>query len=154
MFLDGWLPAASWWSSIAHERKQSPIQGAHQKARGVKAGLPDVLVLAPGFVLGVELKAGKNTATAIQNAVGAELRRLGHGYEIVRSVEQLGEVLIRHGFALGPGWQLAAQRHDAALDAPAKPRGRRAARLSSEKPALQTIARGNRLALAAIGGRE
>jgi hypothetical protein len=48
------------------------------------------------------------------------MARLQFGYEVVRSVEQLGEALERHGIPLAPGWRLAAMHHDAALDVPTK----------------------------------
>ncbi len=151
MFLDAFLPHSAWWSSIAHERKQTPVQGAAQKARGVRPGLPDIFIFAPGYVLGVELKAGSNSATAVQRHVGEQLRRLGHGYEIVRSVEALGDALVQHGFAMPPGWTLAAQRHDAALAAPRK--GKRQPPPTG-KPSIRAIARGNRLAMLSIGRSE
>lgn len=116
MLLNSHLPAPCHWSSVGHERKQTMRQGQMQKARGVKRGLPDIMIWAPGYFLGVELKAGKNTATPEQAAFGQAMARLQFGYEVVRSVEQLGEVLERHGIALAPGWRVAAMHHDAALD--------------------------------------
>jgi len=149
MFLDACLVRPCWWSSVGHERKQTLRQGQLQKARGIRRGLPDVMVWAPGYFLGLELKAGKNAATDAQEAFGAAMAALGHGYAVVRSVEQLGEALAERGIPLAANWRLACQHHDAALDAPPKGHNKppRAA-----KPTRSQIARGNRIALALARG--
>lgn len=149
MFLDAHLVRPCWWSSVGHERKQTLRQGQMQKARGVKRGLPDVMIWAPGYFCGVELKAGKNDTTDAQNGFAAAMAALGHGYAVVRSVEQLGEALAERGIPLAANWRLACQHHDAALDAPPKGHNKppRAA-----KPTRSQIARGNRIALALARG--
>lgn len=116
MFLDTHLAPPAWWSSVGHERKQTLRQGQMQKARGIKRGLPDIMIWAPGYFLGVELKCGGNKPTDAQHAFHVAMSALGHGYDVVRSVEQLGESLINHGIPLALGWRLAAQHHDACLD--------------------------------------
>lgn len=153
MILDAHLMPPCWWSSVGHERKQTPIQGAMQKARGVKRGLPDIMVWAPGYFLGVELKAGKNTATDAQSAFGEAMTRLGHGYALVRSVEHLGSTLEAHGIPLSPGWRVAAQIHDAALDAVAPFVAKKSARAPKPKPTRAQIGRANRMQLAMARGK-
>ena len=151
MLLDAHLCPPCWWSSIGHERKQTLASGAAQKARGIRRGLPDIMIWAPGYFLGVELKAGKNTTTDAQDGFAQAMSRLGHGYAVVRSVEALGEALVDHGIPLSAGWRIAAQMHDAALDVPkplAKPGRPRAV-----KPTRGQIARGNRVALAIVRGK-
>jgi hypothetical protein len=120
MFLDSHMLPPCWWSSVGHERKQTLRQGQMQKARGIRRGLPDVMIWAPGYFLGVELKSGKNTTTDAQDGFAQAMARNQFGYEVVRSVEQLGEALQRHGIPLAAGWQIAAMHHDAALDVPTK----------------------------------
>ena len=153
MFLDKYLAPPAYWSSVAHERKQTLRQGQMQKARGIKRGLPDVMVWSPGYFLGMELKAGKKSTTDAQDGFAAAMARNQHGYVVARSVEQLGEALLQHGIGLLWGWRQAAQLHDAALDGeaparkPSKPR-------STSKPTRTQIAAGNRVALAmARGGK-
>jgi hypothetical protein len=65
---------------------------------------------------------------------------LQFGYEVVRSVEQLGEALERHNIALAPGWRIAAQYHDAALDVPAKGHNK-PPRARAPKPTARTLAK-------------
>ena len=152
MFLDAHLVRPCWWSSVGHERKQTLRQGQMQKARGVKRGLPDVMIWAPGYFCGVELKAGKNDTTDAQNGFAAAMAALQHGYAVVRSVEQLGEALERHGIPLAPGWRIAAQHHDAALDGEPKP-ARKPSKPRAAKPTRGQVAVGNRLALWGAGRR-
>jgi hypothetical protein len=149
MFLDAHLAPPAYWSSVGHERKQTLRQGQMQKARGIKRGLPDVMIWSPGYFLGVELKAGKNSTTDAQDGFAQAMARNQHGYAVVRSVEQLGETLVQHGIGLLWGWQLAAQRHDAALDGEA-PARKVSARPRTAKPTRAQVAAGNRMAMVGV----
>jgi len=151
MFLDAHLVRPCWWSSVGHERKQTLRQGQLQKARGIKRGLPDMMVWAPGYFCGIELKAGKNDTTDAQDGFAAAMAALQHGYAVVRSVEQLGDALEARGIPLAPGWRIKAQLHDMALDT-ALPHVPARAKPPSAKPSRSQIARGNRLALALARG--
>lgn len=140
MLLDSHLQPPCYWSSVGHERKQTLIQGQMQKARGVRRGLPDVMVWAPGYFLGVELKAGSNTATEDQRAFGQAMAALGHGYAIVRSVEQLVDVLEQHGIPLLAGARVAALRHDGMLAVPVAKKPARVVKARAEKPTRKQLA--------------
>jgi hypothetical protein len=140
MLLDSHLQPPCYWSSVGHERKQTLIQGQMQKARGVRRGLPDVMVWAPGYFLGVELKVGSNTATEDQRAFGQAMAALGHGYAIVRSVEQLVDVLEQHGIPLLAGARVAALRHDGMLAVPVAKKPARVVKARAEKPTRKQLA--------------
>lgn len=154
MLLRSHPPVNVWWTAIEHGRRHhgTPDQRAQEWQRlarqGVQTGISDLLFIAPGFVLMGELKVGAGKQTEAQEMMEATMKRLGHGYEVVRSVEQLGEALERNGIALAPGWRVKAQLHDLALDTapkpkrPAKPRAPRATRAQ--------IARGNAAALVGV----
>jgi hypothetical protein len=151
MILQSHPPAKGFWSSVGHERKQTQAQGAMQQARGIKRGLPDMMFWTHGYFLGVELKATTKQTDA-QYAFQAEMAALGHGYEVVRSVEGLGDALERHGIPLAPGWRTKAQLHDMALDAAPKPTRKAPAKPRPTKPTRAQITRGNRIALAMVRG--
>jgi hypothetical protein len=160
MFLDKFLAPPAYWSSVGHERKQTLRQGQMQKARGIKRGLPDVMVWSPGYFLGIELKSGKNSTTDAQDGFAEAMARNQHGYAVVRSVEQLGEALQQHGIGLLWGWRQAAQPHDAALDGEAnlrtsKPKVRTSgAKVRTSKPTRKAVAAGNAASLfMARGGK-
>ena len=140
MLLDSHLQPPCWWSSVGHERKMTLRQGQMQKARGVRRGLPDVMVWAPGYFLGVELKHGSNTATEDQRAFGQAMAALGHGYAVVRSVEQLVDVLEEHGIPLQSGARVAALRHDGMLAVPVATKPARTAKPRAEKPTRKQLA--------------
>ena len=62
--LMGWL-----WCHVGNERKTSPRAGARLKKKGVKSGVPDILIFEPkGRYNGIaiELKTGNNKMTSNQ----------------------------------------------------------------------------------------
>jgi hypothetical protein len=153
MFLDKYLAPPAYWSSVGRERKQSPRQGQEQNARGFKRGLPDIMLWAPSYFLAVELKSQTGRMQPDQHAFQAKMAALGHGYAVVRSVEQLGEALQNHGIGMLWGWRQGAQLHDAALDGVA-PARKKPARNFPQKPTRKAVAAGNAASLfMARGGK-
>jgi hypothetical protein len=159
MFCTSHVAPPTFWTAVEHGRAHKGT--AEQRARewqrmaraGVKKGLADLWFLAPSYVLLVELKTPSNKQTEAQCAFQAKMAVLGHGYEVVRSVEQLGETLVQHGIPLAAGWRVAAMHHDAALDGEA-PARKKPARKLQQKPTRTQIAAGNRVALAMARGGE
>ena len=146
MFLQSHLVAPCWFTALEHGRKhagtaeQRAREWQHLQSQGVKQGLGDVLILAPGFAFMAELKAGANKQSDAQVAMQRAMETLQHGYAVCRSVEQLGEALERHCIPLAPGWRVAAMHHDAALDAPAKGHNK-PPRARAAKPTARTLAK-------------
>lgn len=126
MFLQSHAPDL-WFTAIEHGRhhKGTAAERAREwqrlAAQGVRQGLGDMLLMpANSPVLWLELKAGANKQTQAQYTMQRDMQDRGHHYVVIRSAEQLGEALERHGIPLAAGWRIAAQIHDAALDTPAK----------------------------------
>jgi LmbE family N-acetylglucosaminyl deacetylase len=70
--------------------------GAARKASGVLTGHPDIIVYLPGGrVLLWELKAEKGRTSAAQDLMHARLSAIGHGVEVIRSVDAAAEALRR-----------------------------------------------------------
>ena len=70
--------------------------GAARKASGVTSGWPDLTLALPGGrTLYLELKAPKGRVSEAQEYIHARLRSLGHQVEVVRSVEEVQQLL--HG---------------------------------------------------------
>jgi hypothetical protein len=157
MFLKSHLVPPCWFSALEHGRahrgtaEQRAREWQHLARQGVQKGIGDMIVLAPGCVMFLELKAGANKQSDAQHAFQAVMAVLGHGYAVVRSVEQLGEVLQDSGIPLAAGWRIKAQLHDAALDGEA-PARKKPARKLQQKPTRTQIAAGNRVALAMARG--
>ena len=83
------------WNAIQPEHR-GPIGGAIMKKRGVQAGWPDFLILAPGpRVVGIELKVGRNKPSAEQLAVAGWFQQCHGQYFICRSTDDVIEALDR-----------------------------------------------------------
>jgi len=166
MFLKSHLVPPCWFSAIEHGRahrgtaEQRAREWQHLARQGVQKGIGDMLILAPGYCCFIELKSQVGKQSDAQHAFQAVMATLGHGYEVVRSVEQLGEKLVQHGIPLAAGWRVAAMHHDAALDGEpnlrtSKPNLRTSgAKVRTSKPTRTQIARGNAAALAMARGGE
>jgi len=104
-YLDAALISPVWWTSIDHAG-QGPKHGAQLKARGVKPGVPDVLIVAPAFAVGtsrnifIELKAIGGRQSAEQKLVAQQLVECGCFYSTAYSVEQVEAILRAHEIPL------------------------------------------------------
>lgn len=126
VFANAYVEPPTWWSAIEHGRRhhgteqQRAAEWRRMAAQGVKPGIGDMLFQRAGFTLWVEFKAGKNVQTAAQRQFEAAQEAIGNGYIVVRTISHLGGALAEAGFPIGLGWQLAAMRWDAQLEAPTK----------------------------------
>ncbi len=70
------------------------------KARGVKRGLPDILILHGPLTLWLELKSAKGRTTPEQHAFFAAAYAASHHWYVVRTVEGVAFALRSHGIPL------------------------------------------------------
>ena len=93
----GWLDIAladpCVWFHVPNGEKRSPRTAGLLKRMGVKAGVPDLFVFAPGIVVALELKAGKGRATETQEAMLDRLNECGVHTAICKSIEQVEQAL-------------------------------------------------------------
>jgi hypothetical protein len=88
-------PGITWWSALDHAAQVSPRYGAERKRRGVKRGLPDFIVMAKGMnVIGLELKTDKGRLSPDQVLVHTAWAVMGHDVYVVRSLEDVQEILL------------------------------------------------------------
>jgi hypothetical protein len=92
-YLERALPEGFWWSTFP-AGGGGRVRGARLKAMGLKAGCPDVLLFGPERVGWLELKTKTGSLSAVQKAVHAELRELGHTIETVRSLDEVQDALM------------------------------------------------------------
>ena len=97
-FLDLALMWPTFWTSIdAGAGKLSKRAAGMAKARGVKAGLPDVWVFHPERALvravAIELKAGKGRLSPAQIEVIGLLKTAGIRCGVARSIEDVESIL-------------------------------------------------------------
>jgi hypothetical protein len=158
MFCTSHVAPPTFWTAVEHGRmhKGTGEQRAREWQRmarvGVKKGLPDLWFLASSYVLLVELKSDAGRQTDAQKVFQAQMAVLGHGYAVVRSVEQLGEALQNHGIGMLWGWRQGAQLHDIAL-ATVAPARKKPARNFPQKTTRKALAAGNAASLAMARGR-
>jgi VRR-NUC domain len=94
-------PANTFWTSLEN-KPISQLSGIFRKRRGVRSGLPDVLIIfqqEPGkvFVLFVELKSRRGVASKAQKKVRAELVLAGAEWWMARSARAAMMTLHRSG---------------------------------------------------------
>lgn len=99
-FLDYALPPAAYHTAVDAGSHASPAAGGKAKARGVRPGFPDHLVIWNGLVIAIEFKTPKGKVSAVQHATHAKLRLNGVQVFVCRSVDDLRAVLLEAGVPL------------------------------------------------------
>lgn len=98
-YLDVALAGVCWWSAIDHGAgKMGKAAAGRRKLRGVKPGIPDVLVLNRGRLIGIELKRSRGGSQSDgQAGLEVEWRAQGAGYHIARSLQEVEAALRAEG---------------------------------------------------------
>lgn len=76
-FLKRALPEGAYFTAIDHARKMTLAAGAQRKARGIKPGIPDWLIVWNGITLWIERKAGSSLSEN-QKLFRDQIRENGH----------------------------------------------------------------------------
>lgn len=112
-FLSAVLPRDCYWTSVDAGQGAMNIRAAQmRKARGVKAGFCDMLVVWRGGFYGLELKATNGRVSDIQQTTHAQIREAGGQVSVCRSIEDVERALRHWGIPLR-GTTLTAQDRDA-----------------------------------------
>lgn len=90
-----------WFCSIPNEAAGSglhaKIRMAQLVAMGLRSGAPDLLCFLPGgSLLALEVKAPSGTQSPSQKDFQSRLEKLGFKYHVVRSVDDVQEILKCH----------------------------------------------------------
>jgi hypothetical protein len=97
-YLDCALPVDAFWTSI-DSAGRGPIAGARMKRRGVKRGLPDILVIWHNTIW-IELKSKAGRLSVEQKAFRDLVVIAGAGYAVCRSTDEVEWALLRFGIPL------------------------------------------------------
>ena len=97
-------PACTFWTSLEN-KPLSRLSGLFQKRRGVRSGLPDVLVLYRGKPIFVELKSRAGVATKAQKQVRVELLPAGALWWMARSARAAMTALQLSGVVFRRRWK-------------------------------------------------
>lgn len=127
-FLSASLDSDTYWTAVdAGQGAMNIRAGQLRKARGVKAGVPDIIVVHNATFHGIELKTEKGRTSDTQSYAHEQIRAAGGRVCICRSVADV-EVALRHWFVPLKATTLTAQERDARLAVAPKPAKAKAAR--------------------------
>jgi hypothetical protein len=86
------------WFHVGNGGYRRPIEGNIFKGLGVKAGIPDLILIRNGSVFGLELKADRGRLTRAQAAAHQQMRDAGVVVETAVGLDQALDIL--EGWAL------------------------------------------------------
>jgi hypothetical protein len=98
-FLDAALAPGVFWTSLDHAGG-GPVVGAFRKARGVRKGLPDIMVVHHGRADFIELKGPKGRVSEAQKEIGGDLVIAGCRVAVARSIEDVQDAVLKWGVPL------------------------------------------------------
>ena len=75
-------------------------RGAQLKRMGLMAGMPDILIVGPNRLIGLELKTAVGRQSPDQKAVAARFERCGWPYLLARSLDDVEVLLMAAGIPL------------------------------------------------------
>jgi len=101
-------PAHTWWSSIDHGvGKLGKAEAGIRKRRGVKRGLPDIIIMARHeqsylgpLMFGIELKSDDGALTDAQVEIANTWQHLGFDVYVARSVEEVQDILLQRAIPM------------------------------------------------------
>lgn len=99
-FLTNVLPVGGWFCHIPNEGKRTKAAGAKLKAKGMKPGAGDLLVIYLGRAFWLELKADDGVVSTAQRICHADLIRAGSPVEVVSSLTEVETALRGWGIPL------------------------------------------------------
>lgn len=105
-YLDLALRWPTVWTGLdAGAGKMTRAAAGMRKARGVRPGWPDILVLCPidddgTIVLGIELKSGRGRSSPTQELLAVKFADANAHYVVCRSIGEVAQALIDVGIPL------------------------------------------------------
>ena len=88
------------WHSIDHANARDARAGANRKARGVVAGIPDIVLVRAGRLHGLELKSRAGRLSDAQVAYRDALLAAGGDYVVARTLDDVAFALAGWGVPL------------------------------------------------------
>lgn len=86
--------AGVYFFSVPNDAGGRSVQAmARAKSMGLRAGVSDLVLVLPGKVVFMEVKTEKGTSSHLQDVFRDRVQELGHLYVLVRSVEDVKNVL-------------------------------------------------------------
>ncbi len=95
------------WFHTANERRTTPRQGAFLKRMGVKAGVPDFVILTPEGACFLEIKRPGKSLSLAQKTFFAAVYTMGYEYGTAQSIDDAVRLL--KGWNVLPSHRAAPQ---------------------------------------------
>ena len=114
-----WLAVAAPQCLVMHVPNgmpSNPVTGKRFNALGLKKGAPDLIIFTPKLVFCLEVKTETGRLTPEQKDVSRKLNDLGHTYRVVRSVQEVADILICNNVPLRDALFQGEDLCDKALD--------------------------------------
>lgn len=89
VYLTAVLKPPTWWTSIDHGVPMSQKTRARHASIGVRAGIPDILIVHDGRCYWIELKAERGKLSPAQKLVNEALVRAGCAPHLCRSIDDV-----------------------------------------------------------------
>ena len=100
-YLTACLKPPAWWTSLEHGVKLPPATARRLQRVGVRAGIPDILIINEGLAYWIELKAPKTgRLSEAQILTRDRLWDAGACWAMARSLDELRARLIAWGIPL------------------------------------------------------
>ena len=99
-YLSQALEGNSTFFAVPNGGKRNFREAQRLKAAGVRAGVPDMIVINDGRAIGIELKVGKNKPTEVQLAFHEQLKHARVPVSVCRSVDEVEAALRAAGVPL------------------------------------------------------
>jgi hypothetical protein len=97
-------PSCTFWTSLEN-KPLSAVSGVFQRKRGVKSGLPDVLIFQQKLMVFVELKSHRGVASRAQKHIRTEVLRAGGMWWMARTARAAITALQRSGVVFRRKWK-------------------------------------------------
>lgn len=93
-YLNAALPEEAWWTTVGHGGFALDARtGARMKRAGVKAGVPDILIIYEGCAYFFELKAPQGTLSSTQKDAHRAIEKASGYVAVIRSIGDLQTAL-------------------------------------------------------------
>jgi hypothetical protein len=81
-------PRTAYWFHVGNGGFRTPVEGAILKSLGVRAGVPDLIIIHDGKTYGLELKADGNKPTKLQIEAQDAMRAAGAEVAVATGIDQ------------------------------------------------------------------
>jgi len=98
--LDWLLPQDAFAFAVPNGGTRNIIEAVNLKRQGVKAGVPDIIIVHRGKALGLELKSKNGSLQDSQKATFPKMRAAGMRIEVARSLGEAFDLIREMGITL------------------------------------------------------